>query len=89
MHVCQLATFVTIRLVKLLGENGKVENWPENICKHPANLTELELRTSATQQEAAAVSPIKRESVAPVPARIVVALHQPLGIAQKLQDKVL
>ncbi|CAG7831306.1 unnamed protein product, partial [Allacma fusca] len=54
-------------------------NWRE-----PARRAELALRTSATQQEAAAVNPIRSDKVAPIPDKTVVALHHPLGIAQKL-----
>ncbi len=50
-------------------------------------MAEVELRTSVTQQEARAVSPIRRDIVDPVPATTVVALHQPLGIVQKLKNQ--
>lgn len=65
----------------------KSEYEPEKNCRVPANLAELLLRTSEIQQDAAAVSPTSRDSVAPLPAITVVALHHPLGMAQKLQHK--
>ena len=61
------------------------DSLPENNWRDPASLAELAFSTSAIQQEATAVSPIRSESVAPIPDRTVVALHHPLGIAQKLQ----
>lgn len=65
----------------------KSEYKPEKNWRVPANLAELLLRTSEIQQDAAAVSPTSRDSVAPLPAITVVALHHPLGMAQKLQHK--
>ncbi len=59
-------------------------NKPENNCRAPANLAVLELSISEIQQENAAVIPTMRDNVLPIPVKMVVALHHPEGIVQKL-----
>jgi hypothetical protein len=59
---------------------------PESNWRIPANLADPEFSMSVIQQHAVAVSPTIRDNVAPVPVNTVVALHHPLGIAQKLKE---